>query len=213
MTTLSADRALEPGRIDALDVVRALTRLGELAEAEDNLARALAIYEVVDLAALLHTRLYAELRRRHPDVPITSLLPGTGGGGASGAGLPCNERAARELGTNTLALCHLTASIGAMLTFTRRNAAILHTLPASTFQLAASEPPHSMRVASPLRMRSAPITTASAPVLHALELVVTWLPRARIPETRAETPLAITCSTAVLPRSIAWAAAVRWLRK
>ncbi len=38
------------------------------------------------------------------------------------------------------------------------------------------------------------------PVLHALELVVTWLPSASRPETRAETPLAITCSTAVLPR-------------
>ena len=48
-------------------------------------------------------------------------------------------------------------------------------------------------------MRAAPSAIASVPVLHALELVVTWLPRASRPETRAEMPLAITCSTAVLP--------------
>ena len=52
-----------------------------------------------------------------------------------------------------------------------------------------------MRSARPLRMRSTPSTIASVPVLHALELVVTWLPSASRPETRAETPLAITCST------------------
>ena len=49
-------------------------------------------------------------------------------------------------------------------------------------------------------MRQAPSAIASVPVLHALELVVTWLPSARSPTTRAEMPLAITCSTAVLPR-------------
>ena len=41
---------------------------------------------------------------------------------------------------------------------------------------------------------------ASVPVLQALELVVTWFPRASSPESRAETPLAITCSTTVLPK-------------
>ena len=41
---------------------------------------------------------------------------------------------------------------------------------------------------------------ASVPVLHALEFAVTWLPRASSPETRAETPLPMTCSTIVLPR-------------
>ena len=40
---------------------------------------------------------------------------------------------------------------------------------------------------------------ASVPVLQALEFAVTWLPRASSPETRAETPLPITCSTIVLP--------------
>ena len=40
---------------------------------------------------------------------------------------------------------------------------------------------------------------ASVPVLQALELVVTWLPSANCPESRAETPLAITCSTDVEP--------------
>ena len=56
-----------------------------------------------------------------------------------------------------------------------------------------------MRSARPLRMRSRPSTIASVPVLHALELVVTWFPSASRPATRAEMPLAITCSTAVLP--------------
>ena len=35
---------------------------------------------------------------------------------------------------------------------------------------------------------------------QALEFVVTWLPSASSPDTRAEMPLAITCLTAVLPR-------------
>ena len=45
-------------------------------------------------------------------------------------------------------------------------------------------------------------------MLQALEFVVTWLPRLSSPETRAETPLAITCSTAVLPRRRTFLASV-----
>ena len=53
-----------------------------------------------------------------------------------------------------------------------------------------------------------PQTIASVPVLQALELVVTWLPSASRPETRAEMPLAITCSTTVLPRRRTFLASV-----
>ncbi len=45
--------------------------------------------------------------------------------------------------------------------------------PAQMWWLAPSEPPQSMRVARPRRMRSVPSAMASAPVLQALELVVT----------------------------------------
>ena len=40
---------------------------------------------------------------------------------------------------------------------------------------------------------------ASAPVLQALELLVTWLPSATLPQSLPETPLAMTCSTPVAP--------------
>ena len=66
-----------------------------------------------------------------------------------------------------------------------------------------------MRTAAPLLIRSSPIAIASVPVLQALELVVTWFPRANCPETRAETPLAITCSTAVDPMRRTFLASVR----
>ena len=72
--------------------------------------------------------------------------------------------------------------------------------PAQLYWLAPSLPPHSMRSARPWRIRAAPSTMASVPVLQALELEVTWLPRASRPLTRAEIPLPITCSTMVEPR-------------
>ena len=72
--------------------------------------------------------------------------------------------------------------------------------PAQMAAWAPSTPPQSMRSARPERIRHRPSATASAPVAQALEFAVTWLPSASSPETRAETPLAITCSTAVLPR-------------
>jgi hypothetical protein len=42
-----------------------------------------------------------------------------------------------------------------------------------------------MRTARPSRIRRKASTTASFPVLHALELVDTWLPSHSIPATRA----------------------------
>jgi len=56
-----------------------------------------------------------------------------------------------------------------------------------------------MRRARPARIRWSPSMIASVPVLQALELVETWFPRASNPEIRAETPLAMICSTIVLP--------------
>ena len=56
-----------------------------------------------------------------------------------------------------------------------------------------SAPPQSMRRARPERMRSRPITSASTPVVQALEFEVQWLPRPSRPAARAEGPLAITC--------------------
>src|SRR5580693_8534136 len=57
-----------------------------------------------------------------------------------------------------------------------------------------SDPPASMRFARPSRIRTNASTTASLPVLHALELVDTWLPRASRPATRALLPLTKACS-------------------
>ena len=95
------------------------------------------------------------------------------------------------------ALIGLEAACGSSLK--RRDNTRMASKPAQVYWLAPSTPPQSMRFARPARMRSRPMMTASVPLLHALELLVTWLPSAKRPAIRADTPLPITCSTTVLP--------------
>ena len=54
--------------------------------------------------------------------------------------------------------------------------------------------------------------TASVPVLQALELVLTWLPRPSLPAMRALLPLDMICSTMVLPSRFTRPAWVRGAR-
>jgi hypothetical protein len=107
---------------------------------------------------------------------------------------------APQAGTKPAALALMGREAFSGSSFQARERTRMASKPLHTWGLRHSAPPHSMRDARPRRRRSAPSTSASVPVLHALELVVTWLPSASRPATRAETPLAITCSTAVLPR-------------
>src|SRR5579872_2528088 len=72
-----------------------------------------------------------------------------------------------------------------------------------------SDPPAIIRLARPSRIRKKASTTASVPVLHALELVETRLPRPSSPPIRALLPLHIDCSATVLPMRATLRASVR----
>src|SRR5215472_17503260 len=80
-----------------------------------------------------------------------------------------------------------------------RESTFIASAPAQEYFEYPSDPPASIRFARPSRIRMKASTTASLPVLHALELVDTWFPRASKPATRALLPLMKDCSIE-LPR-------------